>query len=237
MTTTNLLNTAFIKRRRVELGLSNRVLAAAVGITSSGLLAFEEDASQGDITLAMLERLSTALACDVRDLIATPEADEPDRDEEHGDEGDVERDPAADAAALGMVLYASSTLTPVAALAEITGWTRRHVKATLDVLEERLAVAGLALHRLENRVAVRGAGDVDGDLVATAVRAHLNRDGLNLTEMRLLRRILDGDTPPQPTNSEQVALGVLANARLIEPDGPGGWKATDEVTFSVSAPP
>ncbi|MFP5577490.1 MAG: hypothetical protein ACLGIZ_04525 [Acidimicrobiia bacterium] len=90
------------------------------------------------------------------------------------------------------------------------------------------------MHRLEARVAIRGAADVDGDLVAAAVRAHVNRDGLNLTEMRLLGRILDGDTPPQPTNAEQVALAVLANARLIEPDGPGGWKATDEVTFSLS---
>ncbi len=46
--------------------------------------------------------------------------------------------------------------------------------------------------------------------------------------MQLLRRILDGDTPHQPTTANRC-LDVLANL-----DGPGGWKATDEVTFSVA---
>jgi hypothetical protein len=49
-----------------------------------------------------------------------------------------------------------------------------------------------------------------GDLVANAVRAHLNGDGMNLTEMQLLRPILDGDTPPQPTTANRC-LDVLAN--------------------------
>lgn len=233
MTTTNLLNSEFIKRRRVELGLSNRTLASAVGVSSSGLRAFDADASQGDITLAMLERLAKALACSVADLIAAPSRPTGENDDAEPD-ADAEPDRADDAVTVGMALYASGTLTPIPALAEVTGWTRRRVKDALDVLEQRLAVAGLALHRLEARVAIRGAGDVDGDLVAAAVRAHVNRDGLNVTEMRLLRRILDGDTPPQPTNSEQVAFGVLANARLIEPDGPGSWTASEEVTFSLT---
>lgn len=85
---------------------------------------------------------------------------------------------------------------------------------------------GLVLHRLGNRVAIKGSGDVDGDLVASAVRSHLNRDGLNITEMRLLRRILDDDTSPQPTNSEQVALGVLANAASSNPMAPAAGRST-----------
>jgi transcriptional regulator with XRE-family HTH domain len=223
--TTNVLNTEFIKRRRVEVGLSNRALAAAVGTTLSGLRALERDASQGDLTLAFLERLAGSLGCSINDLIATPAPATP----VPVDEPDL----AADAATLGRLLYAAGVLTPVAALSEITGWPDQRVNTALEVLGQGLPTMGLVLHRLGNRVAIKGSGDVDGDLVAAAVRSHLNRDGLNITEMRLLRRILDGDTPPQPTNSEQVALGVLANARLIEPDGPGGWKVHLDVVFSV----
>lgn len=68
--------------------------------------------------------------------------------------------------------------------------------------------------------------------MTAALRAHLNRDGLNLTEIRLLHRILAGNCPNAPNNAEQVALGVLANARLIVPDA-GGWKAHPDVLFSL----
>lgn len=90
---------------------------------------------------------------------------------------------------------------------------------------------GLVLHRLGNRVAIKGSGDVDGDLVASAVRSHLNRDGLNITEMRLLRRILDDDTSPHQQRAGRPRRP--RQRRLIEPDGPGGWQVHPDVTFSL----
>jgi transcriptional regulator with XRE-family HTH domain len=225
-TTTNLLNTEFIKRRRVELGLSTRALASAIRTTASGLRAFERDASQGDLTLALLERLARALACDVTGLFSRDRTVQ---------ETSVMTSAAGDAGTVGQLLQTTGVLTPVAALAEVTGWSKRRVDDALDELEQRLPRVGLTLHRLGSRVSIRPAGDVDGDLVAGAVRAHINRDGLNITEVRLLRRILDGDMPPQPTNAEQVALGVLVNARLVVADGPGSWKAHPDVEFSFSS--
>lgn len=225
--TTNALNSEFIKRRRVELGLSNRALASAIGTTGSGLRALDRDASQGELTLALLERLAGALACDLVDLIATSSPTGP-----VGDDPDD-----GDAAVLGQLLHTTGVLTPIAALAEVTGWSERRVADALDDLEAALVPAGLVVHRLGNRVGLRASADVDGDLVAAAVRSHINRDGLHIGEIRLLRRILDGDCPPQPTNADQVALGVLANARLIEPDGPGRWKAHPDVLFSLTPLP
>jgi hypothetical protein len=137
-------------------------------------------------------------------------------------------------ATLGRLLHTTRALTPVAALAEVTGWSESRLTCALEALEDQLPAVGLVLHRLSNRVSLRPSADVDGNLVAAALRSHINRDGLDLGEVRLLRRILDGDCPTQPTNAEQVALGVLANARLIEPDGPGLWKVHPDVEFSLT---
>ena len=242
--TTNVLNTEFIKRRRTELGLSNRTLASAIGVSANGIGTFEPDASQADVTLGLLTRLATALICPVAALIAVPAgngAEDDDSTHAGGAQGGDDRGAgdgsvALDAARLGQLLNATGVLTPGATLAELTRWPDNRTTAALAQLEADLPAVGLVLHRLGNKVAVRGAGDIDGDAVAGAVRAHLNRDGLNISEIRLLRRILDGNTPTTPSNGEQVALGVLANARLIEPDGRGGWKAHPDVEFSLRHP-
>lgn len=242
--TTNVLNTEFIKRRRTELGLSNRTLASAIGVSANGIGTFEPGASQADVTLGLLNRLVTALACPVAALIAVPAGGGAEDDDgahaggAHADgaHGDGDGGVAGDAARLGQLLNATGVLTPIATIAQLTSWPDARTTAALAQLEADLSAVGLVLHRLGNKVAVRGAGDVDGYTVAGAVRAHLNRDGLNISEIRLLRRILDGDTPTTPSNGEQVALGVLANARLIEPGGPGGWKAHPDVEFSLRHP-
>lgn len=240
MSTTDVINTTFIKRRRAELGMSSRALASATGTTLSGLRTLETGAHQGGLSLGFLDRLARALACDLADLIAAPAtASAPagtadgtatgNSDDDDGDGGGA----AGDAARLGTVLRASDVLTPIAALADITDWPLARVTVALAELETRLPTVGLVLHRLGNRVAIRGAADIDGDLVAAAVRSHLNRDGLDLGEARVLRRILDGDVPRQPTNGEQVALAVLTNAGLVVADGPTGWRAHPDVAFSL----
>lgn len=221
------LNTEFIKRRRAELGLSTRALASATGTTASGLRALERDVNQGGVTLGFLARLARALSCELADLFART-GTEPASDE-------APTDPRGDGARLGTVLHTTGVLTPIAALVEITGWPLERVTAALEHLEGDLGRVGLVLHRLGNRVTIRARADVDGELVAAAVRSHLNRDGLDLGEARLLRRILNGDLPRQPTNGEQVALGVLVNARLVTADGQGGWKAHPDVVFSLSS--
>jgi hypothetical protein len=48
-----------------------------------------------------------------------------------------------------------------------------------------------------------------------ALRRHLGRDHLNLTEARMLRHVEHGDAPTQPSNPERVALGTLVRAELI----------------------
>ncbi|MGY6502200.1 MAG: helix-turn-helix domain-containing protein [Acidimicrobiales bacterium] len=227
MNTTNVLNTEFIKRRRVELGLSVRQLSAAVGTSNNGLRSLEPDANQAEINIGLLDKLANALCCTIDDLIARPAP---------VDRAEAPEDPDDDdSAALGRILHTTRVLTPIPALAEITGWDHQRLEVAIDTLEQQLPHVGLVLHRLGDKVTIRASADVDGDQVAAALRSHINRDGLILSEIRLLRRILDGDCPTQPNNAEQVALGVLANARLIQPDGPGGWMPHPDVVFSVES--
>lgn len=220
--TTTVLNTQFIKRRRAEVGLSTRQLAAACGLSSGGLRILENGVSHGEVTVGLLDRLAVALACQLGDLLVAEHA------------GDQQpSSPTDDVATLGQILHNTGVLTPTAALAELCGWDHRRLNTALDALSDQLPTVGLTLHRLGSQVSIRAAADVDGDRVAAAVRCHINRDGLNLGEARLLRRVLDGNTPTTPSNSEQVAFGVLANARLIEPEARGSWRPHHDVLFSV----
>lgn len=99
---------------------------------------------------------------------------------------------------------------------------------------------GLRLHRLQNRVTIERSVEASPpDNLKTIVRKHLARDGLNLTEARLLRQVQTGNAPRDPTNPETVALGVLLNAGLIvegEPAGPTSqppWILAPDVADSL----
>jgi transcriptional regulator with XRE-family HTH domain len=220
-----LLDTDRIRRRRVELRLSQRTVAAAIGTAAGVVVGIERGTNHRDLTVAQLARLADTLGLDVVDLFTTPPPD---------DDGDSD-----DAAVLGAMVELAGILTPVTALAEAAGWTMQRTNDALDVLETRLAAAGLRLHRQPGKVAIVRAviGD-DTDRVKTLVRTHLSRDGVSATEARMLRRIAAGTTPQNPSNPEAVALGVLANAGLIETaDGGTGkapmWVLADDVRHSL----
>jgi DNA-binding XRE family transcriptional regulator len=232
-----LLDVDRIRRRRVELRLSQRTVAAAIGTAAGVVVGIERGTNHRDLTVAQLARLADALGLDVVDLFATPTpADDT-------TETAPEADGPDDAAVLGAMVELAGILTPVTALAEAAGWTLQRTNEALDVLEERLTVAGLRLHRQPGKVAIMRAviGD-DTGRVRTLLRTHLSRDGVSATEARMLRRIAAGTTPQNPSNPEAVALGVLANAGLIETVDGGTdkapvWALADDVRHSLLLTP
>lgn len=223
------IDSGLVRRRRTELALSLRALAAATGVAAPQLVALEHGRNHPDLTLGFLHRLADALALDITDLLRnpTPEParDDPTSETPTSEDFDLERD----AATVGSVLHATGVLTPIATLADVLGWPDERTNRALDTLAARLDAAGLRLHRLLGRVSISRAMDaVDSEQLARALRAHLARDGINLAEARMLRRVISGDVPREPTNPEGVALGVLVNAGLI---------TTDEATTPTSVPP
>jgi hypothetical protein len=122
-----------------------------------------------------------------------------------------------DAARLGALLSATGTLMPVGAICELLDWSIERLHAAEAELDRRLEGVGMRIRRSTSRLAVERADSaLDNDTLKAAVRRHLNRDHLNLTEAKLLRSVAHGDVPTQPNNAEKVALGVLVNAGLVE---------------------
>jgi transcriptional regulator with XRE-family HTH domain len=231
-----LLDTDRIRSRRVELRLSQRTVAAAIGTAAGVVVGIERGTNHRDLTVAQLARLADALGLDVVDLFTTPAP----ADDTTEAAPDADSD---DAAVLGAMVELAGILTPITALAEAAGWTLQRTNEALDTLEGRLRSSGLRLHRQPGKVAIVRAviGD-DTERVKTLVRTHLSRDGVSATEARMLRRIAAGTTPQNPSNPEAVALGVLANAGLIETTDGGAskapvWVLADDVRHSLLLAP
>jgi hypothetical protein len=123
---------------------------------------------------------------------------------------------SADVAALGSLLLTLGELTPVGTLMEALGWSLERLRAAEDFLSNLLETVGMRINRSNARLAiVPGASAVDAVVRKQAVRQGMARNHVGLTEARVLRHILAGNAPTQPSNPERVAQGVLVNAGLL----------------------
>lgn len=225
-----ILDVELIRRRRVEVGLSHRAVAAGLGVTSSVIKRLETGTNHLDLTVGQLTRLAELLAVDVADLIATTRPN-PDG----ADHSPAEVSPSDDDAAIvGSLLAATKVLTPTTAIAEATGWPLPRVHAALEVLTDRLPATGQRLRRNQSLVAIaRAVTDDDADRIKAALRIHLARNGVSASEVRLLRRIHAGTVPKTLGNADTVTLGALANAQVITSDDGVDWDLADDVRYSL----
>ena len=114
-------------------------------------------------------------------------------------------------------LHAAGVLTPAAALRDALDWDKARLDRGLAALDVQAGAIGLRLNRNPAGFSLTRAVEAcPADVLADVIRSHVNRDGLNLTEAAMLRRVANGEAPREPTNPEAVALGVLGNARLVE---------------------
>ena len=202
--TKTILDGAFVRRRRAELGLSTRAVGAALGTSGSVVVRIESGDNHPDLTLGVITQLADLLGVNVADLFASSHTQ---------DRADTSTD---DVRALGSLLFAAESNTPAAALRDALGWTQVRTKATLTELATRLQDVGLLLSSVAYRHRiVRDATAANDEELASLVRAHVTRDGLNLTEASMLARIARGDAPRDPSNPETVAIRTLVNAGLV----------------------
>lgn len=219
------LDTDMIRRRRVEVGLSHRAVAAALGVSAAVIKGIEKGTNHGDLAVSQLARLADVLAVDVADLITRPEPADPYA---------TAPSPADDAAVVGSLLAATGVLTPTTALAEATGWPLARIHDALTDLADRLPATGHRLRRHQSLVGIgRAVTPGDANRIKAALRTHLARDGVSASEVRILRRIHAGTLPKALGNADSVALGVAANARLVTADDDGTWQLADDVRYSL----
>jgi transcriptional regulator with XRE-family HTH domain len=212
----HILNTAMMRRRRAELGISARQLATMVGMTSPSYVAVENGGGNPDIGLDAAVRLAAALGVSLDYLVRTAPPAE-DNDDVVGDAVDGENATGDDAAALGALLFTTGTLTPVGTLLEVLDRPLERLHAAETELAQRLQMVGLAIRRSISRLALVGDRTaISEGVLKGAVRRHIGRDHLSITEARMLRQVQYGDAPTQPSNPERVAMGVLVNAGLVD---------------------
>lgn len=230
-----MLDHSLIHRRRTELGLSQRALAAQINSTGSFVRNLESGGNTRDLSLVQVARLADALALDITEILQSRPDEAP---AGPGTGGDDRGEHGGDPAAVGALLHAAGVLTPIAALAEVLDWSYERLEAALDELHELLRPCGMRLHRLHHRVAIeRDTSSVSAEVLEASVRRHLARDNLNVTEARMLHRPLTGrGLPRDPSNADNVAIAVLVNAGLVkaaEREGPAGWELAADVAAGL----
>lgn len=212
------LDAGLIRRRRGELGLSQRALGRRLGVSSLTVGRIESGDNGEELTLRMLGRLAEALALDPRDLIADTPAPAP-------------AAPSAALSSVGSLLAAADGPVAEATLTDALGITAADTDRLLAELDAALRPVGLRLHRHERHASiVSSAADRDVDALERLLRGQHATAGLSATDASMLFRAYTGTVDPvRLGNAEQVALARLNNAGLVDAD----LTVTDDVRFGL----
>lgn len=207
-----LLDCELLRRRRRELGISVRTLAAAIGATSPVIVALERGDNHGDLPLSQVLALAGALGLPPAELLTPANTTTAAQDDGSAAE--------QLAPVLGALLHGTGVLTSLEALAEATGHDLPTIDRALCRLDELLHRAGLRVHRLGGDAAIaRGATAVDAERMRTLLRLHHDRKSVSLSEARVLFDIVRGRTKSiSGSNPRRVALGALTNAGHVRTD-------------------
>lgn len=202
-----LLDTAMLRRLRLQAGYSTRRLARALGVSASTVRGLEEGANHNQLPLMFVARLAELLGVTPQELFAPPthEAVEPSSD-----------DRIVEAA-----LQSLPGVVAVSDLASALKWKLERTRRALDVLETRLQPTGARLHRNGwQQCAVRPATQHLADDQQQALQRIGPRDrGLNHITARLLLAATRGELDDRwfktASNSERVALQSLLKQRVL----------------------
>ena len=199
-----LLNVELIRRRRRELGLSERAIAKHLGATSPTVAGIEEGTNHEQLTLRTVVTLAQVLGVQPSDLIVTERR------------SDVDPDLVRQ---VGQLLGAVGRPVPIDLVAELVGVTLDGVDALIGELDRRLHDAGFGVRNDGVEVALVGEPIVSPERMKDALRGHAAKYGLRLQEVDLLRRIVEGGVHESSLgNADRVALGRLRNAGIVDRD-------------------
>lgn len=223
-----------IRRRRLELALSERDVASHWGVSTAVVRSVEAGRVDTELTLGQLAKLADILGLDLHELLDTTTGPP-----EGNDDGDPTSS-APDVAKVGALLADVRVLVPLDGLAEALGWDLERTHRALEVLDRTLRPAGLRVHRLHHdvRLARTVTAATDTELGAQW-RRHFAVRSLNPAQANLLRQIRDGKARLAGTkDTEKVRLPELRNAGVIRPAAAAAgttakWELTDDVRFSL----
>jgi transcriptional regulator with XRE-family HTH domain len=223
-----------IRNRRLELGLSERDVAAHSGVSTAVIRSIEAGRVDADLTLGQLAKVGAILGLDLPEVLDTHALPQP------AHESPAPGGTDDDVAKVGSLLADIRVLVPVEGLTDALNWDLTRTHAALERLDAALRPAGLRVHRLHHDVRIaRTVTTVDPQALEDMWRIHLSRRSLTIAQVRLLKQIRDGVVPlASNKDTQKVRLPELRNAGLIaaaaaESGSTAKWELTDDVRFSL----
>lgn len=202
-----LLDTATLRRLRLQAGYSTRRFARALGVSTSTVRGLETGANHNQLPLTFLARLAELLGVAPQELFART-THEP-----------VEA--SSDDRIIDAALHSLPGVVAISELASALGWKLERTRRALDDLETRLQSTGARLHRNGwQQCAIRPATQHLTDDQQQALQRIGPRDrGLNHITARLLLSATRGELDDRwfktASNSERVALQSLLKQRVL----------------------
>lgn len=219
----SVLDTALIVRRRTELGLSQRSLAAECGFTTAAMSHLERGRNHEELTLRKLHRLAAALAVPMQTLLVPPETS--------GSE------PGVDDQRLEALLVEIGQAVPRELIALALRWDLERTTRALRKLRDRLTGSGVVLHRASSGYSLRPRTELLTDEERRELeRIRLQTRQLRAPGMRLLLEVVRGTLRPdwdqRAGNNERVNMRMLIGAGIVE-QGAGGYRPSADLQRSL----
>ncbi len=201
-----LLDVDLIARRRTELGMSQRALAAEAGLNPAAVSVLESGGNHAEFPLRSVKRLADALALPLRSLFRLEAADA--------------REPTADDMLVEALLVRFGKGVQRQEIARVLGWDLARTADALDALRSRLEATGVVLHRASSGYMIRHRSDVlTDDELRELERLRLHTRQVREPAMRLLLRIMTRGLPKKweqtAANGDRVALQMLVKSGLV----------------------
>ena len=213
-------------RRRLELGLTRRLLSRQVGVNEAVVFSLERGEIPPLMRASHLVRYAEALGIHPAEVLGGLPPDQP------------AASVADDGAALGALLWSCEQAVPAVAAADALEWSSDRVAAAAESLDGALRPCGLRL--------LHGAGELSivaeasavppSEVVAAVVRRQQLRASVALHRVKLLLEIAN-DTFRANRNANPGTLAhlrFLQRAEMIDfPDGSAGPSITEDVAVSL----
>jgi transcriptional regulator with XRE-family HTH domain len=206
----SILNGDAVRRRRLEMGMSERALAKALGVTSGVISALEDGTNHRTLKLGFVDTLASQLGVGVASLLLRPKRSA------------AEALPAPDdrvsSAATALVMAGGSA--SVEALATATGSTLAEIGVTLRDLEAQLAPVSISVARTSaGLVRLRCDRSDASDLADRLSEAEVAGRGLGHSHARVLYEIAQGRADAkwqrEGGESRRLAVGFLERSGLV----------------------
>jgi transcriptional regulator with XRE-family HTH domain len=218
-----LLDTTRIHERRLALGLSQRRLARAAGVTSATIKRLETDENHSELNLSLVADIAAALQLHIIDMFVR---DAPGKSGPH---------PAEDDVRLEALLAASDMLLSRAAIGRALDWKHRYVNETISTLRARLAGTGQCVHDgPSGTVGLRARpGVLTNDDERSLAAVTIARRSITATMAQMMRAALADELPAQQDhNDKRVNLGSLVKSGVVVLDGKRA-RLSDDARYSL----